>query len=232
MMRELHCLWLLWAQLCRLCEPLLCGCDGSVTAHEWQARANQLHTWCATGGNNPPSHCPPSSHAADAPVLMAQVAALKASLYGASANGYLKERLNAQGVHGCCLLALMGLHSGMCAGGQPTPHSLLSSVAWAACHAPPTPLPRLPLVQALRQPTPQYGMQISARPTLCLRSFRLAMPRPLPPAAPAMLARLPALPWARQRHWLLQQVRLLVVLCSGGRPAHCCVVHACRYDQV
>ncbi|KAI7846222.1 hypothetical protein COHA_000292 [Chlorella ohadii] len=35
---------------------------------------------------------------ADAPVLMAQVAALKASLYGASANGYLKERLNAQGI--------------------------------------------------------------------------------------------------------------------------------------
>lgn len=35
--------------------------------------------------------------AADAPVLMARVAALKASLYGASANGYLKERLNAQG---------------------------------------------------------------------------------------------------------------------------------------
>lgn len=35
---------------------------------------------------------------ADAPVLMARVAALKASLYGASANGYLKERLNAQGI--------------------------------------------------------------------------------------------------------------------------------------
>ncbi|PRW57679.1 hypothetical protein C2E21_3568 [Chlorella sorokiniana] len=35
---------------------------------------------------------------ADAPVLMARVDSLKASLYGASANGYLKERLNAQGI--------------------------------------------------------------------------------------------------------------------------------------
>ncbi len=110
----------------------------SCMHHVQHEQTNSPYPMCDTSTQvHKPCHRP--HHAADAPVLMAQVAALKASLYGASANGYLKERLNAQGEHGCCLLALVGLHSGMWAGGQPTPHSLLlSSVAWAACHATPT----------------------------------------------------------------------------------------------
>lgn len=143
--------------------------------------------------------CPSWDHAftaADAPVLMARVAALKASLYGASANGYLKERLNAQGGTASALRArshvLLGVRPGwrvgvagraLKKGGQTT-----CPVNERPSCLPPTLPAHFPIEQASPRPMPQPFTRTSAPHTLCRQSSQPATPLP-PAAAPAVRAR-------------------------------------------